>query len=379
MGDREDRDDSVMWAGGGSWEPPADPPSVSLPAEPIAPVPGKKPEGRYGPSEPLGETGLVVGRFLPLHRGHQYLIEFAKRSVKALTVVVLSQADDPVATVHVLTTPVKLGAPGWQATFAAAVHKLAPKVSHFFSSELAYREAAHAIRAQFVPVDPSRIAVPISGTAIRTNVMDHFHYLAPAARPWFVRRIAVVGAESTGKSTLCARLREELGATIVPEWTRVLVESGQAALASSQVQLAARSQIASEDALARQPPGANGGLLVCDTELRTIQLWAERLFTGDTNPWIGEAARARPYDLYLLCMPDIPFIGAREWDRPEERRRFHAHLTAALAGQPVVELAGSRDDRFRVAADAIIGLFQTNRLLSARGARITDQTARGVL
>jgi len=190
-------------------------------------------------------------------------------------------------------------------------------------------------------------------------------------RPWFVRRIAVVGAESTGKSTLCARLREQFKTLVVPEWTRVLVETMPGGLSSDQIQLAARSQIASEDALANQLPDANAGIMLCDTELRTIWLWTQRLFDGDPPAWIREQIRKRPYDLYLLCAPDVPYVGLSEWDRPEDRRKFDHALRAELEGANVVEVAGTREERFQIAADAVISLFTPKRLLPERALYMT--------
>lgn len=384
-----------MWAGGGSWDDPGSGSgSGSAPSDPAPrePAPGERTQAKYGASERRGARGVVCGRFHPLHRGHMFVIEFARASVERLTIFVLEHAGEevpgalrarwiteqyPDAEVHVMAAPGP--APGSAppaaapalapAELARLIGERVPKVTHFFGSELAYRAVADALSARFVPVDPARAAVPISGSAIRANVMEHFHALAPSARPSIVRRVAVVGAESTGKTTLCAALRERLGALVVPEWTRTLVEADDApTLLSESIQLAARGQIAAEDALARQlAPGASGGLLLCDTDLRTIVLWAQRLYLGRPPRWITEQVLARPYDLYLLCAPDIPFIGRRDRDLPELRAQLHGNLRSALGGQPVVELRGGREERVAAAADAIINLFAPGPLLSARG------------
>ncbi len=352
--------------------------------DPNVAAPGVKRTANYGSSAELGDHGLVAGRFLPFHRGHQYLIEFARRSCKRLTVMVFVRPGDPVKPGHRLhwikraiddpevaiheievTQSEELAIP---AKFKEVIAPFATKVTHFFTSELAYRPVAEALGATFVPVDPSRTAIPISGTALRANLMDNFRYLVASVRPWFVRRVAVVGAESTGKSTICARLKEEFGALVVPEWTRTLVEGGiEGGLSGEDLQLAARSQIASEDALAAQVVGNNAGVLICDTDLRTIKLWADRLFTTSPPSWIKDQIAVRPYDLYLLCSLDTPFKGAPERDLPEHRREFHGNLNLHLYGENVVGLEGSPDERFRTAADAIIALFSTTTLLSRRG------------
>ncbi len=374
-----------MWAGGSYWDATRSEDQGLTPAESKPPVPGEKRYPAYGPNAELGDHGLVAGRFLPFHRGHQYLIDFARRSCKQLTIMIFVHPGDPVAkgqrrswiarhledpaiAVHEVETTLS-DETAIPTKFKAMIAPFVQGVSHFFTSELSYRSVADALGSTFVPVDPSRAAIPISGTAIRANLMDNFRYLVPSTRPWFVRRVAIVGAESTGKSTLCARLKEQFGALVVPEWTRVLVEGGvEGGLRSEDIQLAARSQIASEDALAAQVVGSNAGVLLCDTDLRTIYLWGERLFTVAPPQWIKDQIPARPYDLYLLCDPDVPFKGAPERDLPVHRRAFHDTLKKALANEHVVELSGSRDERFQMAADAIISLFgSTTTLLSRRG------------
>lgn len=370
---------AVMWAGSGSWEP-------SEPEPPRDPGPGRRERGDWGTPAPTGDEALVLGRFLPLHRGHQYLIDVARASSRAVTVAVVYRPGDEIPPdvrvawlrdlyrhdVRVVSVGLPLAPedPDLAKQLRKLVSTEAPKAKVLFGSELAYRAPATAAGLAFVPVDPSRLTVPISGTAIRASVMEHFGYIAPPARPWFVRRVAVVGAESTGKSTLCARLRAELEVPVAPEWTRVLVESGTHTMRSQDVQLIARTQIATEDALARQVRGTNGAVIAVDTDLRTVWLWATRLYADEPPAWIAEAIRQRPYDLYLLCRPDIPFVGSRERDDPAGRAAFHDRLERELAATnaAVVELAGSPDERFRTAADAIIGLYTPRTLLSARGA-----------
>jgi NadR type nicotinamide-nucleotide adenylyltransferase len=370
-----------MWAGGGSWDDGSSSSSSSSSA-PAEPDPLGRTHGAFGADRRRAATGLVAGRFLPLHRGHQYMIDFARASVERLVVLVFTAKGDAIAgkvrvawlrelypevTVTEVASTLGTGDADLPAKFAKLVAPHAGKPELLFSSETWHREAAKALGAAFVPVDPGRIAVPISGSAIRANVVEHFAHVAPPARPWLIRRIAVVGAESTGKSTLCARLRDELGALLVPEWTRTLIESGGAsALDAELVQLVARSQIASEDALAAQASPGGSGILVCDTELHTLDLWMQRLYTNSAPAWISEQSRARTYDLYLLCAPDIPFIGAPARDQPEQRTRLHQRFVETLSGRNVVELTGSRDERFRAAADAIITLHAPS-LLSARG------------
>ena len=389
---RDDRDHApVSWAGGGSsWEneppppqdPPPPPPPSKQPPKPAPKKPGEPKISRFGALAMLGHSGVVCGRFLPVHRGHQYLIDVARGSVDKLLVLVFATPRDlipgalrvrwlrelyPDVDVELEErTESSLVAPD-PAELARAVtrHRARPP-QYFFASELAYESAATVLGSTFVPVDPARAVVPISGTAMRADLMRNFDMLPASVRPWLVRRVAVVGAESTGKSTLCAQLAAAYGTLHVPEYARTLAEARGGALHPEDFQLVARGQIASEDALARLARR----VLFCDTDAHTVALWSERLF-GTAPPWIAEQAEARPYDLVILTSLDVPFVGPAERDRPAERRAFHARAREWAAAAPrSLEVTGSRVAQLAQARAAVDELLATSSLLSARGARM---------
>jgi HTH-type transcriptional repressor of NAD biosynthesis genes len=376
------------WAGGGSW---SNDPSIPDPPEPPPPPPPRPanasappvPIERFGPPERRAAAGLVCGRFLPLHRGHQLLIEAARQSVEALTVLVVARPDDPipadlrVAWVRALFPGVTVAtaegpppppnAPDFASQFAAMCAGWSPRGSRaFFTSDPSGRAAAEALGATLVPVDPPRAVVPISGTQIREDVLARFDHLPGPVRPAFVRRVAIVGAESTGKSTLCAALAEKYGTARVPEHARTLAEARGGSLDPEAIQLAARGQIALEEAAAQHAHRA----LFCDTDVLTVQLWSERLFGGTVPAWIREEARSRAYDLVLVAAPDVPFVGARERDQPAARVAFHARLVEELTarGQAFCELRGYWDRRLELACEAIDALLARGGFLAARHA-----------
>lgn len=381
--DRSDRDDEIRsWAGGGNWdnpdryenppEPPPSPRSVKRAPEPVPPD--------FGAPRRRAKSGLVCGRFMPLHRGHELLIDFALYSVEQLTVLVFEAPEDlipgalrvrwlrerfpsanvPDAVPQLAAAPDAMDFPF---AFASLVERtLKAKPECFFSSDASGVFAAMALGATYVPVDPTRALVPISGQEIRGDVVGRFEHIAAVARPWFVRRIAVVGAESTGKSTLVKQLAADHGVPYVSEYLRTLVDGKS--FGAQQVQLAARGQIAAEDAMA----GQGGHVLFCDTDVRTVRLWSERLFQGQAPEWIaGEVAR-RPYDLTLLLDREgIPFVGARERDDPEARRLFHDRLAAELTG-PVVTISGRTwDSRTEAARREVFLALRKRKLFGARG------------
>ncbi len=130
------------------------------------------------------------------------------------------------------------GYPEGGAAYAALIRKKIPEnevLTHAFSSEPEYT----AYFSEFFPevehvvLDAERKEVDISATRIRTNLRDNFEYLSDQAQPRFVKKVAIIGVESTGKSTMTERLAHHYGTTFTHEVGREICEdifSGSEAL-----------------------------------------------------------------------------------------------------------------------------------------------------
>lgn len=295
--------------------------------------------------------GLVIGKFYPPHAGHHFLVDSAAAACDRVTVVIgvhpdenlpVEQREAWLAAAHahqpnvrviaeVDPNPVDFDSPAvWTAhvrVFAAAVARavfadgLRPacaRVDAVFSSEPYGIELARRFGATPVAVDPARAALPVSATQIRSDVAAHWDYLAPSTRAGLAVRVVVIGAESSGTTTLAgdlaAALRERGGAwertACVPEHGREHTLLKVAALdaqglldrpaavsdlcwtAGDFVDIAVR-QNALEDEAA---PGG-GPVLVCDTDTFATGTWYER-YLGGRHPGVDALARQHP--LYLL-------------------------------------------------------------------------------
>ena len=320
---------------------------------------------------PSAEPGLVIGKFLPPHAGHLHLFDFARRWTRDLTIVVEHMEGEAIPSA-LRTRWVQELAPDARVVHLERAMPQAPEEHPdfwglwrrellrlcarppqvLFASETYGPPLASTLGARFIPVDLERAAVPISATAIRANPAACWSTLPAPVRAWFARRIAVVGPESTGKSTLSRALARELGATWVPEHARALLEEpgaqdrGWPALLED----IARGQQAQEEALARQC----AGLLVCDTDLLTTTLWSEEL-TGSCPPWLRAAAAAQAYELTLLCDVDLPWVADPVRYRPRRREDFLARFVDALqrAGRRTVLIQGSGPARLEAALAAV--------------------------
>jgi HTH-type transcriptional repressor of NAD biosynthesis genes len=375
--------DLVGWASGGSWNDDTgityDPPPT-----PVKPGPTHEQEVArvFGPEAPPGtQTGFVCGRFSPPHRGHEYLLQIARQSCATLVVLVFGAPGDAVPVARRIQWLQQIfpgldardggprpdpASPDFARTWRELIEKHVPGTPRFmYTSEPDAEPLAAAANATCVIVDPERNAIPCSSTVIREDPLRQFELLSVPVRPVVVRRIAVVGAESTGKSTLAARLAwDHYGTLFVPEVARTFAERRGGDLHAEDLQLVARTQMACEDALVRHAHR----FLFCDTELVSLRAWSERLW-GLCPSWIPHESAQRPYDLYLVSAPDVPYVGAPARDKPAERQAFHARLLALLGEQKanVTVLSGSWEDRLDAARNAVDKLLGDTKLLSARG------------
>lgn len=304
--------------------------------------------------------GLVVGKFCPLHRGHQWLLDRAQLECSELIILSYTKPEWPgfdpdrrerwLAALYPAATRLVLDdmrleeacrqrglvvvklpdndAPDdTHRQFVAWVlrHLLETTVDAAFTSE-AYGEgfAAALSREQrvrgagpvrHVMVDARRKAVAVSGTSLRGDIHGLRQHLAPEVYRDFVRRVAFLGGESTGKSTLAQQLAQIYKTEFAAEYGRELWEEKGGALLKDDMLHIAKTQVAREDSLALQATR----YLFCDTTPLTTALYSQALFGEIRNALDMLAHRA--YDATFLCSPDVPFVqdGTR---RDEAFRRW---------------------------------------------------------
>ncbi|HEX5418877.1 MAG TPA: AAA family ATPase [Gammaproteobacteria bacterium] len=321
--------------------------------------------------------GLVLGKFYPPHAGHSYLITRARAQCDRLTVMVLAA--------HVESIPLEArrewlaelhpdceivagyddvrmdleDAGIWARHMEAIVALLDARVDAVFTSEPYGDELATRLGAVHVSVDPLRRAVPCSGAAVCADPERYWWALAPPVRAWFARRVVVVGAESTGTTTLAAALAHHYTTEWLPEVGREWSASRPGGLAapwrSEEFDEIARRQAASEDDAARK---LSHPLLFCDTDALATAIWHER-YMGRRSTSIEAFAAGRVPDLYLLTLDDIPFVQDGLRDGEHLRAWMTQRFREVLAGQPapVIEVAGPQEARMRAATGAVDGLI----------------------
>lgn len=305
---------------------------------------------------------VVAGKFYPFHAGHKYLIGEALRESQRVTVLVCGADEQtipadlrgrwiertfPEAEV-VVVDQTQLGladddSEGWAAATVTALGRAPDAV--FSSEDYGDAYAAH-LGAVHRLVDRDRTVVPISATAIRDNPLAHLDRLEPHVRAHFVKRVCVLGAESTGKTMLAEALADRFETVWVPEYGREYSERHGKQLGDVwdtwEFRHIAHIQAEREDALAE----AANGLLFCDTDLFTTARFHEA-YVGEQDPELERLAAGRRYDLYLLCGLDVPFVQDGWRDDGPHRAAMDAAYRRFLeeTGAHWVDLRGSYSDR----------------------------------
>ena len=181
-----------------------------------------------------------------------------------------------------------------------------------------------------------------------------------------VRKIVVLGPESTGKSVLCQQLADHYQTTWCPEYARqYLLEHGAAyqyddllTIATNQLRLEDEYTAALETNPLPSGVSANNGnrLLFIDTDMNVMKVWCEFVY-NKCHRYILDQIIERRYDLYLLCNTDLPWVKdeLREYPDPESRRRLFYMYKDLMVNQPVpwVEISGEYADRLPMAISAV--------------------------
>jgi len=146
-----------------------------------------------------------------------------------------------------------------------------------------------------------------------------------------VRRVVLVGGESTGKTTLLTGLRAHYGCPVAAEFARDYLTENGADYALEQSLTLARGQLEREDQAVRAAEERGDRLVICDTDALTTMLWAVFYF-GGPHPQVPPLIAARRYDLHLLCSPDgLPWGDDGLRQSPHSRAWFTDRLREELA------------------------------------------------
>jgi NadR type nicotinamide-nucleotide adenylyltransferase len=314
---------------------------------------------------------------LPPHAGHDLLIDTATAHCDRVTVAVCDKVGQPIPgelrarwlraqhpDIEVVVVDDFLpddDSDGW-AEYTRSFLGYTPDV--VFTSEEYGNAFASALGCEHFVVDRMRTLVPISATDIRESPLAHLDSVSPDVRGYLVRRVCIIGSESTGKTTLCEKLAARFDAPFVGEYGRdytlaKLKTSTPNDWRPDEFTHIAREQQRRENEAAR----TSRGLVVCDTDAFATEIWLER-YLGSGHDMRGWPTRDRPIDRYLLTDPNVSFVPDAIRDGEHLRAWMFDRFREALdeRGFAYEILSGTYEERETQAANVIAHVIETAKL-----------------
>ena len=338
-------------------------------------------------------VGHYGGKFIPFHKGHLYAITKAAAQVDKLYVLVsyheerdrklcaeagldyidfrrrqqwimTSTKNMPNVTVLAIEDPYSEDMEYlWLEGGRRMIEAIPEKITHIFSSESEYDYWFRRIYGEdinHIVIDEAREIFPISATKIRNEgVFANWDMIPEAAKPYYTKKIAIVGVESCGKSTLTRNLSLLFGTEYVEEYGRTVSEEigdGSSLLTEEHY----KEIVFGHKHMEYQKIKKANKLLFIDSEAVVSQYYAKMYF-GKELDFIEGAIQAQDYDLYLFLEPDVKWVadGYRTFNDPEVRKKTNEILKKMFddRGIKYVTISGNYEERLDRAIEQITKLI----------------------
>ena len=323
----------------------------------------------------MATHGLTLGKYAPLHLGHQYVIETALREMDAVTVIIYDAPETTATPLSVRANWLRTLYPQLQVIEAwdgptevgdtleiqqrhedYILNRLKIRnITHFYSSEFYGEHMSRVLNAVNRLVDTKREHYSISSTRLRANLYENRQMVSPEVYRDLITRVVFVGAPSTGKTTLAKELASAFETVWMPEYGREYWETHQVErrLTPEQLVEIAEGHLEREDKLVVE---ANDYLFV-DTNAITTYMFALD-YHRSVHPrlvLLAQEAVSR-YDLVFLCDADIPY--ANTWDRSGDvnRQIFQKRIIADLKMRrlPYILLQGDLKTRIQTVTQVLV-------------------------
>lgn len=323
------------------------------------------------------KKGLVIGKFMPVHIGHMALVEFALQHCDHLTLFLCYHANEPIdgllrdswlrdiysgnSKVEIFPfkyDPALLSDSSVSSVAAArqwseTIKPLFPGVEVLFSSEKYGEYVAENLGIEHIYFDQKRTSFPVSSSRVIHHPVQFWDFIPPIVRPFFVRKIAIVGSESTGKSTLTEKLAHHYHTVFVPEAAREIIGHTNECTYEDLERIAVRHA----ESILEKLKLANRFLFI-DTDINITRSYSRFLFHREltTEDWIEKANQCR---LYLFLEPDCPHVQDGTRIDQDERYRLNTFHKSEFeeAGIEYISISGNWEERFILAREAIDRTF----------------------
>ena len=174
-----------------------------------------------------------------------------------------------------------------------------------------------------------------------------------------IKKIVIIGPESTGKSTLCQQLAEHYETLWCPEFAREYLLQNGTDYSFDDLATIAKGQIELENNYVSRIDNGQWSMvdkLFIDTDMYVMKVWCEFVF-DKSHQFILDEIATRKYDLYLLCNIDLPWVADELREYPDEQPRIELFniYKNILENQttPWYLINGTNEERLQNAIEAI--------------------------
>lgn len=272
------------------------------------------------------KRGLVFGKFLPFHKGHKALIGFALKYCDELVVLVCGSDKEHIKTAtrvdwikDTFKKNKRIIVQGFDykeselpntsessrivsQLWASKFREILPYCDVLVTSEKYGKYVAEYLDIKHIPYDENRRKHNISSSMIRRDVISNWKYIAKAARPYFQKKVVILGTESTGKSTLCNTLSHYFGANLVTEAGREIVENSNEFTQKQLYKIIQEHTNQIKEAHKDAKP-----IMIMDTDIHITQSYSKYAF-GEYMDIDKSIYKLHHADLYIYLSNDVPFV-----------------------------------------------------------------------
>lgn len=324
---------------------------------------------------------FVFGKFLPFHKGHEAMINFALTKCDFLTVLVccsdkeripdtlrkgwIEKAFEKEKNIEIRTfnyleselPNTSTSSESVSKVWADVFKKQLPDHSLLITSEEYGNYVAAFMNVQHIAFDIPKKLFPVSATAIRNDIFNNWQYVPDSVKPDLLLKVVILGTECTGKTTLTEKLAKYFNCSFVSEAGRDIIANSNIFTFDDLYLVAKEHAKRIEKSILADSP-----LVIIDTDIHTTKSYS--LFTFEKELEIStDIYNSNKADLYLYLNNDVEYLqdGTRLSEVERNLLDFSHRKVLKDHNIEIIEITGDWDERFEKAVEHINKLNATNR------------------